>query len=265
MRRSVPLALALLVAAMFAACGRPPRIALPSGQGTPIADFAPALDSASAACRGVRTLQAELALSGHAGRQRLRGRVLAGLLPDALRIEAVSPFGSPAFILTADGAEGRLWMGRERRVVDAVPPADILDALIGIPLSAGDLFALMAGCVKASVEPIAGRAYGADWIAVDLEDRATIYLRRRAGAWRIAAASYAGLEVEYGDAANGLPSRVRISSPAGPERADVDVTLTVRQAEANGALDAAQLTSLTVPAGTTPMSLDELRAASPLH
>ena len=42
---------------------------------------------------GVRTLQAELGLSGRAAGQRMRGRVLAGLVPGALRLEGVAPFG----------------------------------------------------------------------------------------------------------------------------------------------------------------------------
>ena len=63
------------------------------------------------------TMQAELGLSGRAAGQRMRGRVLAGLVPGALRLEGVAPFGAPVFILVADGTRGTLLLSRERRVV----------------------------------------------------------------------------------------------------------------------------------------------------
>ena len=100
----------------LAACGQP-RVTLPGGTGTPAQDFAPAYAQARAACDSVRTMQAELGLSGRAAGQRMRGRVLAGLVPGALRLEGVAPFGAPVFILVADGTRGTLLLSRERRVV----------------------------------------------------------------------------------------------------------------------------------------------------
>ena len=97
----------LLLTIGLAACGQP-RVTLPGGTGTPAPDFAPAYAQARAACDSVRTMQAELGLSGRAAGQRMRGRVLAGLVPGALRLEGVAPFGAPVFILVADGARGTL-------------------------------------------------------------------------------------------------------------------------------------------------------------
>src|SRR3989338_3856303 len=103
----------LLLTIGLAACGQP-RVTLPGGTGTPAPDFAPAYAEARASCDNVRTMQAELRLSGRAAGQRMRGRVLAGLVPGALRLEGVAPFGAPVFILVADGMRGTLLLSRER-------------------------------------------------------------------------------------------------------------------------------------------------------
>jgi len=43
-------------------------------------------------------------MSGRAGRQKVRGRVVAGFArPASMRLEGVAPFGPPAFILVARG------------------------------------------------------------------------------------------------------------------------------------------------------------------
>ena len=71
------LAAVLGLCAFVSACG-PKAPALPSGGGAAFPDAASAYAEATSQCRGVRTLSAELALSGRAGRQKLRGRVLGG-------------------------------------------------------------------------------------------------------------------------------------------------------------------------------------------
>ena len=63
--------------------------ALPRTPGTPMADVAAVHAAASAACRGIKTLTGELALSGRAGEQQLRGRVIAGFeRAGSMRLEA---------------------------------------------------------------------------------------------------------------------------------------------------------------------------------
>lgn len=266
MRRSVVLALPILILTISGmACGGARHITLPTGEGTPVADYASTFAAATARCRDVRTLQAELALSGRAGRRKLRGRVLAGLIPGALRLEAVSPFGSPAFIFVADGVRGRLLLPRDRLVLDGASGGDILDALAGVPLAPDDLRALLSGCVKASAEPTGGRAYGTTWMTLDLDGGGTIYLRREPlGEWRMVAGRYAGLDVEYGPPANGMPSRVRIRRTATAGRADVSVNVDLSQVEVNGDLPHDQLVTLTVPPGTSSITLEELRESGPL-
>src|SRR5687767_3361512 len=80
------------------------RIPIPTDPGSPLPDFAQVHAQLSAACSGVRTMTAELSLSGRAGSQTLRGRVVAGFeRPDSMRLEGLAPFGAPVFILAARG------------------------------------------------------------------------------------------------------------------------------------------------------------------
>ena len=247
----------LLITTLLTACG-PQRLALPAGAGTALTDYTPALSDARAQCETIKTLQAELAMSGRAAGQRIRGRVLAGLVPGALRLEAVAPFGSPVFILVADGSRGTLLLLRDRRVLQDAPPEEILNALVGLRLSPDDLRAVVSGCAKAVLDPASARAYGAEWIAVDLSSGGAIYLRRDAGRWRIAAARYQGLEIDYPAFSGGRPSRIVLRGTA------LDLGLGVSQVEVNGELPREKLVAVTVPAGVTPLTLDELRRAGPL-
>lgn len=203
-------------------------------------------------------MQAELGLSGRAAGQRIRGRVLSGFAPGALRLEGVAPFGSPVFILVADGVRGTLLLSRERRVVQDAPPDEILNALVGIRLGPDDLRALLSGCVRAAAEPATARAYGADWLAVDLAAGGTLYLRRVGKAWRIAAGRYGGLEIDYAAFEDSRPSEVVLRG------ADMNLALALNQVEINGELRREALVALKIPDGVVPLSLEQLRRAGPL-
>jgi hypothetical protein len=255
-KNKLPLAI-ILITTILTACG-PRRVALPAGSGTPASDYAAAFTSARAACSGVRTLQAELALSGRAGGQRVRGRVHAGLIPGALRLEGVAPFGSPVFILVADGLRGTLLLLRDHRVLRDAAPEEILSALVGIRLGPDDLRAMLTGCVRAAVEPVSGRAYGADWMAVDLASGGTVYLRRQGGAWRIVAGRYGGLEVDYTAFQGDRPSEVVLRGT------DLNLVVALDQVQLNGDLPRDQLVAVKIPPGMSPLTLEELRRAGPL-
>ena len=262
MRRAVRLTFVAALALVCASCAPRglPRITLPSGPATSAPDYADALADARGRCHDVRSYSAALSMSGRAGTQKLRGRVLAGLVPGALRLEAPAPAGGTVFILVADGTRGRLLLAQERRALEDARPADILDALVGIALGPDDLRALLSGCLLASPEPTGARAYGADWIVVDLTGGGSMYLRRGADrAWRIAVGTYDGLTVQYGGSGNALPARIRITAPAAAGRAAVDVGLSVSQLEVNGDLPRDRLVALAIPPGTVPMTLEELR------
>ena len=239
------------------------RISLPADAGTPFADFAETYRMVTASCAGVRTLTAELGLSGRAGDRRIRGRAIVGFArPDSLRLEGVAPFGPPAFILAARGAMGTLLLPRDNRAVRGAPPADILDALTGVALSPADLQAVLTGCVVPAAIPSAGRLHQNGWASIDLGNSTTLYLDREGTAWRVRAGRRQGWNVEYPVWQGAFPGAVRLTSSSGA--VTVDLTASVSQLETNVQLDEAAF-AVNVPAGVIELSVAELREAGPLR
>jgi hypothetical protein len=241
----------------------PRPLRLPQGPASPFDGFAAAYAEASRACAGVRTLTAELALSGRAGRTRLRGRVLAGVeRPDRARLEGVAPFGAPAFIFVARDARATLLLPRDDRVLRDAPPAAIVEALTGVALGPEDLAAALSGCGVPPAQPIEGRRFGDGWGTIDLEGGVTVYLKQRGAAWIIAAASNRGYIVEYGERSGDRPTRVRIRTTEGAAAA-ADVSVALSQVDINVDLEAAAF-EVDVPADAQPITLEELRDGGPL-
>ena len=251
------MAIMLMVAAAACAPGSIPRITLPTGPGEPRADYASTFAGATTNCRAVHSLTADLALSGSAGRQRLRGHVLAGFAPGALRLEGVAPFGAPVFILAAEGGRGTLLLPRDRRAVPSAAPDEILEAIVGVKLAPDDLLAAFTGCVKAAATPVSARAYGVDWLAVDLGGGATAYLHRQGTDWPIVAAVLAGLQIDYGAQRAGLPEQVRIRTSDPRSTPPVDLQVRFQSLELNPEIDRAAF-SVVVPPGTTAITVQEL-------
>ena len=243
------------------ACG-PKRLTLPTDAGAPLPDLQDVHTGLSRACRGARTLTAELALSGHAGRTRLRGRVVAGFeRPASMRLEGVAPFGPPVFILVARGGDATLLLPRDERVVTGASPEDVLGALTGVALAPADLHAVLTGCVVPDPTPRGGRVHANGWASIDLDGNAVLYLRRVNGSWQPQAATRQGWDVQYSMWQGDFPRVVVLRSMSG---LDVELSATVSQLEANVPLDAAAF-SVTVPPGTGRLTLEELRDAGPLR
>jgi hypothetical protein len=253
---------ALGVVFLASACA-PRLIPLPTDPGAPLPDFAEIHRQASAACTGVRTLTAELSLSGRAGGRALRGRAIVGFeRPASIRLEGVAPFGPPAFILAGSGSSATLLLPRDNRVLTGARAADILGALTGVALSPADLLAVLTGCAVAMPTPSAGRMHQNGWVSIDLAGGATVYLARVALGWQPRAARRPGWQIEYPLWQTGFPATVRLRSLDGA--GNVDLTAVVAQLEANVAIDPAAFT-VAVPAETLPMTLEELRDAGPLR
>lgn len=248
---------ASLIALVVAACGPPPRPALPSGSGTPFPGFAAAYDQATAECRSVNAITAELALSGRAGGSKLRGRINAGLAaPEDIVLEGLAPFGKPAFVLSGRGGEATLWLPRDERVLRGAPPAAIVEALAGVALTPSELRGAIAGCGFGVTGPSGGRMFSDDWAAVDTA-AGTVYLRRIDGRWRVAAAVRDALTIQYGDFVGSRATTVYVRTPV------ADLTLRLSQVETNEPIDPRAF-DLEIPANAQPLSLEELRRAGPL-
>ena len=254
------IALSALCLAATGCAGK--RVALPADPGAPLPDFASIHTELSRACSGIRTLTAELSLSGRAGDQKLRGRVLAGFeRPASMRLEGVAPFGAPAFILVARAGEGTLLLPRDERVLRDAKPEEILGALTGVALAPADLQAILTGCVVPAPHATAGRVHGNGWASLDLEGGATLYVQREGARWQLRAARRGPWQVDYTMGTGTLPASVALHADT-PVR--VDLTAAIAQAETNADLDASAFT-VTIPGNAAPLSIDTLRANGPLR
>ena len=216
----------------------------------------------SAACRGVRTLTTELALSGRAGSERLRGRVIAGFeRPASMRLEGVAPFGPPAFILVTRGQDATLLLPRDNGVLRGARAEEILGALTGVALAPADLQAVLTGCVEPAPEMSAARLHQGGWASITLQGSAVLYLRQRNGAWQLVGARRDAWEIEYPVWQGQLPQEVRLRSTGG---APVDLTARISQLETNTDVEPSAF-EVMVPAGAVSVTLDELRQSGPLR
>jgi outer membrane lipoprotein-sorting protein len=251
------------IAAVFAAGCAARGVSLPTDPGSPLPDFAAIHAQVTEACRGVRTLTAELGLAGRAGDQRLRGRVVAGFeRPASMRLEGVAPFGPPAFILAARGGTAVLLLPRDERVLRGAPAEEILGALTGVSLAPADLQAILTGCVTADAKPTGGQLHANGWASIDLGGDARMYLQRQSNAWQLRAARRAGWQVEYPAWQGRFPQSVRLQSDR--PGVMVDLTATLSQIEANVDIDAAAFT-VNTPPNAAELTLEELRDAGPLR
>jgi outer membrane lipoprotein-sorting protein len=259
----VPRALALALV-VVAGCA-PKRMALPNGSGTPLPDAAPVLDEAIGHCAAIRTITAEIGLSGRAGRQRIRVRLIAGLAaPDGIRLEAVAPVGQPVFILASAGDRTTLLLPRDDRVLTGQPPAAILEALAGVSVTPGILRQLLAGCPGDAISPDEVRGIGSDWVVAGTTDRRTAYFHRTGGRWRLAAVRGPAFDVEVGPGPDAQPAHVRLSSPATGAGTSFDLVLRLSQVETNSAVPDEAFT-VRVPPDAVPITLEELRQSGPLR
>ena len=238
-------------------------MSLPTDPGAPLPDFADIHRQTSAACTGVRTLTAELGLSGRAGDRALRGRAIVGFeRPASIRLEGVAPFGPPAFVLAGRGAEATLLLPRDNRVLRNARTEDVLGALTGVALGAADLMAVLTGCVTANPTPSGGRLHQNGWASIDLTGGAMLFLERVGPGWQARAARRPGWQIEYPVWQASFPGAVRLRSldPTIP----VDLTAQVSQLETNVSVDPAAFT-VAVPEGILSMTIEELREAGPLR
>lgn len=217
-------------------------------------------------------MSAEVGVSGSVAGQGLRGRMLVGLAsPDSARIEAVAPFGQPVFILVARDAEATVLLPRDQRVLEHGKPADVLEAVAGIPVDSGELRRTFTGCPSApDVET--GRAAGDNWRTLS-DGPDVAYLRReaRSGPWQLVAIVHhppAGTpwRAEYKDFHNGLPRSIRlVSEPraTNPDsRTRFDLRLALSQVDVNLTLGD-EVFRVQIPRSAAPITLDELKRARP--
>lgn len=250
--------LAIVLALSACAARTPPR---PTGTAGPDPSAVEAFSTATAACRGFRSLTGELSLSGRAAGERIRGRVIAGLeAGGSVRLEGVAPFGPPVFILAGKAEKATLLLPREHRVLTDTPVAAVLERLTGLALSADDLRLMVSGCLADNAAPAEGRRWPGGWQAVTLAPDRVAYVRLQQGRPVVVAADYGPWHVDYAEHLSGYPRVVRVRRTGD---VTTDVTARVGELEVNTAINPLAFT-LEVPSDADPMTLDELRSVAPL-
>jgi hypothetical protein len=268
-------ALVLAAAVATAGCG-PPLLKLPTGVGTPIeiARASAALTQATDACRLVRTLTAEVAVSGSAGGQRVRGRLAVGAAaPASVRLEAIAPFGAPLFFFVATDDDATLLLSRDDRVLEHGQPAAVLQAVAGVPLGAADLEAVLTGCIPAGPVAMATQ-FGDEWLALSRANGEMLYLRRNMASapWRLVAAVRRATvdnvrwRADYGDWDHDVPRAIRLASIEDDGRVGggFDLRLTLSQIDVNTPLGP-EVFVVQIPQTARPITLGELRESGPLN
>jgi hypothetical protein len=254
---------ALAAALLATSCGAP-LMKLPAGPGAPAPDAATLLEQATEACSKINTLSAEVGVSGSVNGSRVRGRLLAGVAsPDSLYMEAPAPFGAPVFILGATAGDATLLLPRDRRVLQHGRPDEVLAAVTGVPLTPSELRATLTGCASNAATSVETRAFGNDWRVIAGEPVRYLHRDRADAPWRLVSVVHTGgggWRADYSDFANDLPRRIRLIAT---ERKRFDLRLELSQVDRNVELEPSTF-RVNVPAGTQPISLEELRAGGPL-
>jgi outer membrane biogenesis lipoprotein LolB len=279
-RRGRTTVVCLVAATLLGACAaRAP--ARPAGPTTPDPTAIEAFTQATKQCIGLKTMTAELRLSGRAGSEKLRGTLHTGLAaPASVRFEAVAPFGQPFFILAGRDNRATLLLPREQRVLADAAVADVLEHITGLRLTANDLRLILSGCLAESAVPSDGRSWPGGWRAVTLTDSTasksepsssspqqatapemTAYMKTINGVPLVVAADRGPWHIDYSNHQNGWPRRVRIRSAT---NVGIDITATLEQIEINTEVDERAFV-VDVPAGAAPMTLDHLRSVAPLR
>jgi outer membrane biogenesis lipoprotein LolB len=255
---------AFLIVPLLAAACAPKTLTLPTGPSTPLTDWSAVVHDGLNHCAGVRSLTIEIGLSGKVGRTRLRGRLQAGFrAPDAIRLEAVAPFGAPFFILAGSDDKASLLLSRDERVLADAKPSAVIEALTGLAVSPGDLRSWLAGCPGTDLDVKNARSQGADWVAVET-GAGHVAWTRHTDRWRLVAITDGPLSVEFADHDGTQPQRIRIRHEASGAAPAVDARLALSQVEINVELPAAAFT-IAVPPNAAPITLEELRASGPLR
>jgi hypothetical protein len=254
----------------MASCGAPlmKRMALPVGPGAsvvPAAAGEEALNVATSACRAMRTITADVGVSGSVGGHRAPSGhlVLALAAPASARIEALAPFG-PIFIFVSLEEKATLVLVRDNRVLANGPPAAVLEALTGVPLGGADLRTMVTGCAVAA-DATKARQLADEWMTMP-DGTGAIYLHRtkRSDPWQIATvvrydAFGAEWHAEYRDFQGGLARSIHLwSSDAGR----FDLGLSLSQVEINVPLEPDAF-GVRIPPTATSITLEELRDAGP--
>ena len=238
------------------------QIRVPSGTPVFVSEHEAIWDDLSRPCRSVRSVDLVVMFRGYTGQRsfrRTRARA-AVKRPGFLRLEGMAPFGAPAFILIATPDDATLLLPRERQVVRDASASDLLYFLSGLSLEPDDVHALLTGCVIQDGVSLSARAYGDDWVAIDLSGGATVYFRRSDVTPVISIGTLGDLVVEYSEHVRGLPRKLRIQTV--DASSPTDLTIELSQVNVNIEINP-EAFEASVPATFSSVAFDDFQLQSP--
>jgi hypothetical protein len=152
-----------------------------------------------------------------------------------------------------------LWLRREDRSVSAAP-ADIMEAIVGVPIAPDRLLAVLSGCAAKSLDITRAARHGR-LLSIETAD-ARVQLEQTNGQWRAKAAQTDAFTVEFGAMQSGLPSELWMWSIPGRGPA-ASLHLRATDPELNGEVPAGVFKIPSGAAAAKPITLEELKAAGP--
>lgn len=167
--------------------------------------------------------------------------------------------GQLLFKLGGTSDRAVLLLAADHRVVTA-PAAEIVDALVGVPLGPDRLLAMMTGCVSISNDISRTGRYG--HVLEIVTSDAVVFLESGGGVWRVRAGTFGDFAVDYRSFDRGMPRRIALRSTAGHAPA-VSLSLDVTSVDLSGSTPLSAF-SVNIPDDASPMSIEELRQSGPL-
>lgn len=254
--RAAPLALVI----GSAACGVHAFVP-PASPGTPAPDAIAAWTSATASCRDVHAYSASLHVSGQVQSEHVSATLGAAFnTNNQIYMEYDVAFGPPGFRLAGTDANATLLLPHDKRALTARAD-EIVAALVGVKLTPKALTAIVSGCVNDATSATNGEQFGTLRGVTAAGDH--LFLTNANGTWRVAAGQTADWLVDYQSYKGAWPSRLTLTSLPGQSPV-VTLTISASQIDINHDLPAASF-ALDIPAGYTPLTLEELRAGGPLR
>ena len=249
-------------------CAPKGPIALPSDPGTPLQDFAAIHAQLSSMCAGVRTMTAEIRLSGRAGDENVGGTVVAGFeRPASMLLQGAGPLlVGTVFTLAARGGRATLVLHRDSAILRDEAPEAVLEAMAGVALAPADLQAVFTGCVLPAPRAVSGTLHANGMASIDIETieaprrTAKLFLRRSGSQWQLRSAQRDRWQIDYERWSGSFPQTVALIA----RQPSVNIRAALSQIETNTPIDPAAFT-VDVKKDLTPITLEELREAGPLR
>jgi hypothetical protein len=233
--------------------------------------YATELDS----CERLVTVSGRFALSGSVGGRPLKAQLRVGtMLTGAYtRVESAAASGHPRFVVTASAEDATLLLPQERRVLAHQRFADVMEASIGIPLSADEVFRIFV-CPERGVNE--AWRMGDLWarlafIGGNVGYKVFVHRNKAAEPWGMVAMIGHDGDTRVGWRADFLKprppewKRVRLSSVdwSGATDRTFDVLWSIDEVEVNTLVTMQEFTAIPVE-GATAITLQEIRRLGPL-